>query len=160
RKSGKRVRITAQLVEVATDSHLWSETYDRELEDIFAVQDDIAQAVVNELRATLLGDAAEATGRAAVKEEVRVAAKGRGENVEAYRLYLQGRFFEDRFTREDSTRALEYYRQALQIDPQYALAWTGIARVNTDQAGSSWLPIAEGFAKARDAAQRALELDP
>ena len=160
RKSGKRVRITAQLVQVATDSHLWSETYDRELEDIFAVQDDIAQSVVNELRAALLADRSSASGSAAVKEEVRAAVKGRGENVEAYRLYLQGRFFEDHYTREDTTRALDYYRQALQLDPHYALAWAGIARVYGDQAGSSWLPIAEGFGKAREAAQRALELDP
>jgi tetratricopeptide (TPR) repeat protein len=154
------VRITAQLVQVATDSHLWSETYDRELEDIFAVQDDIAQAVVKELRAALLGGRSAASSSPAVKEEVRAAGKGRGENVETYRLYLQGRFFEDRFTREDTERALDYYSQALKIDPNYALAWAGIARAYFDQAGSSWLPIAEGFANAREAAQRALELDP
>lgn len=160
RKSGRRVRITAQLVQVASDSHLWSETYDRELEDIFAVQDDIAQSVVKELRSRLMGEKTDASARAAAQAEVRAAAKGRGENVEAYRLYLQGRFFEDRSTREDTARAIEYYRQALEIDPQYALAWTGIARAHSDQATSSWLPIAEGFRMAREAAQRALEVDP
>jgi TolB-like protein/Tfp pilus assembly protein PilF len=160
RKAGKRVRITAQLIQVATDSHLWSEIYDRELEDIFAVQEDIAQSVVKELRAALLGEKPDASARAAVNAEVKAAAKGRGENAEAYRLYLQGRFFEDRFTREDTAKALEYYRQALQVDPQYALAWAGLARAYSDQAGSSWLPIAEGFGKAREAAQRALRLDP
>src|SRR5215472_13006693 len=160
RKSGKRVRITAQLVQVASDSHLWSETYDRELEDIFAVQDDIAQSVVKELRSRLIGERADASARAATQAEVRAAAKGRGENVEAYRLYLQARFFEDRSTRDDTARAIEYYRRALEIDPQYALAWTGIARAHSDQATSSWLPIAEGFRMAREAAQRALELDP
>ena len=159
RKAGKRVRITAQLVEVATDSHLWSETYDRELEDIFAVQDDIAQSVVKELRSALLGDKA-AVANATVKEEVQAAARGRGENVEAYRFYLQGRFFEDYFTREGSAKALEYYRRALDIDPMYALACAGVARVYSDQAGAAWLPIAEGFGKAREAAQRALELNP
>src|SRR5207302_6697932 len=160
RKSGKRVRITAQLIQVATDSHLWSETYDRELEDIFAGQEDIAQSVVKELRAALLGEKPDASARAAVNAEVKAATKGRGENAEAYRLYLQGRFFEDRFTREETAKALEYYRQALQIDPQYALAWAGVARAYSDQAGSSWLPVAEGFGKAREAAQRALQLDP
>ncbi len=160
RKAGKRVRITAQLVEVATDSHLWSETYDRELEDIFAVQDDIAQSVVKELRSALLGHKAAALANATVKEEVQAASRGRGENVEAYRLYLQGRFFEDRFTREGSTKALEYYRRALEIDPGYGLACAGVARVHCDQAGRSWLPIAEGFSKAREAAQRALQIDP
>jgi TolB-like protein/class 3 adenylate cyclase/Flp pilus assembly protein TadD len=160
RKAGKRVRITAQLVEVATDSHLWSETYDRELDDIFAVQDDIAQSVVKELRSALLGHKAAALANATVKEEVQAASRGRGDNVEAYRLYLQGRFWEDRFTREGSARALEYYRRALEIDPAYGLACAGVARVYCDQAGASWLPIAEGFSKAREAAQRALELDP
>ncbi len=160
RKAGKRVRITAQLVEVATDSHLWSETYDRELEDIFAVQDDIAQSVVKELRSALLGHKAAALANATVKEEVQAASRGRGDNVEAYRLYLQGRFFEDRFTRGGSAKALEYYRRALEIDPGYGLACAGVARVYCDQAGASWLPIAEGYSKAREAAQRALELDP
>jgi TolB-like protein/tetratricopeptide (TPR) repeat protein len=160
RKAGKRVRITAQLIQVATDSHLWSEIYDRELEDIFAVQEDIAQSVVKELRTALLGEKPDASARAAVNAEVKAATKGRGENAEAYRLYLQGRFFEDRSTREGIEKAIEYYRQALELDPQYALAWAGLARTYSDQAGSSWLPIAEGFGKARDAAQRALRLDP
>ena len=160
RKSGNRVRITAQLVQAATDSHLWSETYDRELEDIFAVQDDIAQSVVKELRTTLMGEKVDASASAAAKAEVRTAAKGRGENVEAYRLYLQGRFFEDHFTRQDTEKALDYYRRALEADPLYALAWAGIARASVGQAGSSWVPIEEGFARARDAARRALQLDP
>ena len=160
RKAGKRVRITAQLIQVATDSHLWSETYDRELEDIFAVQDDIAQSVVKELRSALLGEKRDASASAAAKAEVEAAAKGRGENVEAYRLYLQGRFFEDRLTRDNTAKAFEYYRQALDLDPEYALAWAGLSRVYATQAGNSWLPIAEGFGKAREAAERALQLAP
>jgi TolB-like protein/class 3 adenylate cyclase/tetratricopeptide (TPR) repeat protein len=161
RKAGKRVRITAQLIQAATDSHLWSDTYDRELEDIFAVQDDIAQSVVKELRTALLGEKPDASVSAGVKAEVLAAAKGRGENAEAYRLYLQGRFFEDRLTREDTAKSIGYYRQALELDPQYALAWAGVSRAHTNQAGYSWdLAIAEGFGKAREAAERALELDP
>ncbi|TMH62447.1 MAG: hypothetical protein E6H55_08255 [Betaproteobacteria bacterium] len=161
RKAGKRVRVTAQLIQVATDSHLWSDTYDRELEDIFAVQDDIAQSVVKELRAALLGEKPDASASAAVKAEIQAAAKGRGENAEAYRLYLQGRFFEDRSTREGMAKGIEYYRQALELDPEYALAWAGLSRCYANQAGSSWLlPISEGFAKARNAAEQALRFEP
>jgi tetratricopeptide (TPR) repeat protein len=160
RKSGNRVRITAQLIEVATDSHMWSETYDRTLEDIFAVQDDIAQSVVKELRSALLTERPDASASAAVEAEVKVAAKGRGENAEAYRLYLQGRFYEDRLTRENTEKAIGYYRQALDLDPDYALAWAGLSRAHATQGGFFWSPVAEGFNKARDAAQRALELGP
>src|SRR5438552_139803 len=160
RKAGKRVRITAQLIDVATDSHLWSDTYDRELEDIFAVQDDIAQSVVKELRAALLGEKPNASASAAVKAEVQAAARGRGENTEAYRLYLQGRFFEDRSTREGTAKAIEYYRQALGPDPQDGLAWAGLSRSYASQAGSSWSRITEGFAKAREAAERAIQFEP
>jgi TolB-like protein/class 3 adenylate cyclase/tetratricopeptide (TPR) repeat protein len=160
RKAGKRVRITAQLIQVATDSHLWSETYDRELEDIFAVQDDIAQSVVKELRSALFREKPDALASAAAKTEVQAATKGRGENIEAHRLYLQGRFFEDRLTREDTAKAIAYYQQALALDPEYVLAWTGLARTYADQAGFSWEAVAEGSRKARDAAERALELEP
>src|SRR5437899_2181173 len=161
RKAGKRVRITAQLIQVATDSHLWSETYDRELEDILAVQDDIAQSVVKELRSALMGEKRDASANAAVKAEVQAAAKGRGENAEAYRLYLHGRFFEDRITREDAAKAVGYYRQAVETDPEYALAWAGLSRVYSDQAGYSWdSDIIDGFGRARQAAERALQLEP
>ena len=91
RKAGNRVRIAVQLVQVATDSTLWSKTYDRQLDDIFAVQDDIAQSVVKELRSSLLGERRDTSASASVQAEVRAAARGRGENAEAYRLYLQGR---------------------------------------------------------------------
>ncbi|HEV2041672.1 MAG TPA: tetratricopeptide repeat protein [Casimicrobiaceae bacterium] len=161
RKSGKRVRITAQLIQAATDSHLWSDTYDRELEDIFAVQDDIAQSVVKELRSALLGEKPDASANAAVKAEVHAAGKGRGENAEAYRLYLHGRFFEDRFTREDTAKAVGYYRQALELDPDYALAWAGLSRAHSNQAGYSWdVEITKGFGRARKAVERALQLEP
>jgi adenylate cyclase len=106
RKAGNRVRISAQLIHVATDSHLWSATYDRQLEDIFAVQDDIAQSVVKELRSALMGEKPDATTSAAVKAEIQAAARGRGENAEAYRLYLQANFHGDRFTAEDFATAI------------------------------------------------------
>ena len=160
RKSGKRVRITAQLIEVATDSHLWSETYDRELEDIFAVQDDIAQSVVTELRAALLGERMGSDASAVAKAEVKAAATGRAENPEAYRLYLQGRFFLERMTEVDLARAVDYFRQAIALDPEFALAWTGLSRAYWTQAGYGWKPVSEGFELARDAATRALAIAP
>jgi tetratricopeptide (TPR) repeat protein len=161
RKSGKRVRITAQLIQAATDSHLWSETYDRELEDIFAVQDDIAQSVVKELREALLGEKPDALARAGMKAEVQAAAKGRGNNAEAYRLYLQGRFFGDRLTREDNAKAIDYYRQALERDPEYALAWAWLSLACNQQVGN-WggTTNVEGFRKVQEAAEWALQLQP
>ena len=160
RTAGKRVRITAQLIEAATDSHLWSNTYDRELDDIFAVQDDIAQSVVKELRHTLLGEQTQAATSAQVKAEVIAAAKGRSENAEAYRFYLQGQFFRDHFTREGAAKAVECYEQALKLDPEYALAWAGLSRACVDQAGQNWTPRGVGFPRARMAAERAIELEP
>src|SRR5450755_172355 len=184
RKSGKRVRITAQLIRVATDSHLWSQSYDRELEDIFAVQYDIAQSVVSELRIALLGEqsgippgaevnpaagAGIRTGtsvevreevRTEVRAEVQAAVKGRGQNVQAYEFYLRGRFFSERITRDDESKAIVYFRQAIELDPEYALAWAGLSRAHANEAGNGWAPLAEGFARARSAAERALELEP
>ena len=160
RKAGKRVRITAQLVQVATDSHLWSETYDRELEDIFEVQDDIAQSVVKELRAALLGEKPDASATAAVKAEVQAATKGRAESAKAYPLYLQGLFFGDRITREDLAKAIEYFRKAIELDPGFALAWAALSRAHMHEAGYSLAPLDKGFDRARQAAKRALELEP
>ena len=158
RKAGKRVRITAQLVEVATDSHLWSDTYDRDLEDIFAVQDDIAQSVVKELRSTLLRNP---PASAAVKAEVRVAATGHAKNAEAYRLYLQGRSMVARRTQAGVTTGIEHLTQAVELDPEFALAWATLAQAKTIEAGTGgWTPYAEGYRRAREAAERALALEP
>lgn len=160
RKSGKRVRITAQLIQVATDSHLWSDTYDRELEDIFAVQDDIAQSVVKELRAALLGEGLGAAADAKAKAEVQAAATGRADNPEAYRLYLQGRYFIERMTQADLARSADYFRQAIALDPDFALGWTGLSQAYSIQAGYGWAPVTEGYERARDAAKRALAIAP
>ncbi|MET0683061.1 MAG: adenylate/guanylate cyclase domain-containing protein [Casimicrobiaceae bacterium] len=164
RKSGKRVRITAQLIQVATDSHLWSESYDRELDDIFAVQDDIAQSVVKELRSALLGEhlgpQANAEAKADAEAEVRAATTGRADNPEAHRLYLQGRFFLERMTQGDVARSVGLFEQAIALDPEFALAWTGLSRAIYMQAGYGWAPVAAGFERAREAAHRALALAP
>ena len=119
-----------------TDSHLWSETYDRELDDILVVQDDIAQTVVKELRRALLNEAPEASETAQVKAEVAAAAKGRSENAAAYQLYLQGQYFREQLTQESAAKGVQCYQQAIQIDPAYALAWAGVSRAYGDQQGS------------------------
>lgn len=160
RKSGQRVRITAQLIEVSSDSHLWSQTYDRTLEDIFAVQDDIAHAVVEELRGPLLGEGTGAAASAAIAAEVKGASVGRAEDSEAYRLYLQGRFYTRRATQGDVARGIEFQRRAIELDPRFALGWAGLAYAYEVQAGYGWRPYAEGFEDARAAAMRALELAP
>ena len=160
RKSGKRVRITAQLIEVATDSHLWSETYDRELDDIFAVQDDIAQSVVTELRAALMGERPGNTASAEVKAEVKAAATGRTDNPQALQLSLQGRFFSERMTEADLARAVDFYKQAIALDPEFALAWAGLSRAYWTQAGYGWAPVEAGFRQAHEAAERAIGLAP
>jgi TolB-like protein/Flp pilus assembly protein TadD/DNA-binding XRE family transcriptional regulator len=160
RKSGRRVRITGQLVQAASDSHLWSQSYDRELDDIFAVQDDIARSVVQELRSALLGEPADAAASARVSAQVFAATRGRTEDAEAHELYLLGRFLIDRLTPDDTVTGIGYYRQALQIDPRYALAWAGLAGAYSNQADYAWAPMAETFALARAAVLHALELEP
>jgi serine/threonine protein kinase/Flp pilus assembly protein TadD len=160
RKAGNRVRISVQLVKVSDGFHLWSETYDRSLEDIFAVQDDIAQSVVKELRTTLIGQSPDSKTSGETKAEVAAAARGRGESGEAHRLLLQGRFLINRFTHQDVLHGIEYIRQALDLDPGYALAWAWLSSAYSYQAEYGWAPISEGYHRARKAAARALELEP
>jgi serine/threonine protein kinase/Tfp pilus assembly protein PilF len=160
RKSGNRVRIAVQLVKVADGYQLWSETYDRTLDDIFAVQDDIAQAVVKELRSTLLGETPDTDASGEVKAEVAVAAAGRGGDPEAHRLYLQGRYLIDRLTNEDTARAMGYLREALERDPQHALAWATLSYAHFLTAGYGWGPVAEENERGREAALRAIAITP
>jgi non-specific serine/threonine protein kinase len=145
RKSGNQLRITAQLIEVATDSHLWSENYDRQLENIFAVQEDIAASVADALKLTLQGS------------EIPMVSPTK---PEAYNAYLQGRFFFDRRSEADLKKAISYLEQSLQIDPKYAPAWTALSAVYSRQADWSFIPLHEGYRKALKASEKALELDP
>jgi TolB-like protein/DNA-binding winged helix-turn-helix (wHTH) protein len=115
RKAGNRVRITAQLVEGSTSVHAWSQTYDRDVTDIFGVQDDIAGAVAEALQTKLTGE--------------RAANGGQTRNAQAFERHLQGRYFFNRRGESDVARAKEYFEQALQIDPGYARAWAGLAGV-------------------------------
>ncbi len=160
RKAGNRVRIAVQLVKVSDGYQLWSETYDRTLEDIFAVQDDIAQSVVKELRTTLLGEEADSNASGKVRADVAAAARGRGESGEAHGLFLQGRYLIDRLGHEDITKGIDYLRQAVEVDPGHALAWACLSRAYSHEAGYGWTPVAEGYARAREAAMRALALEP
>ena len=160
RSAGKRVRISTELVLAAKDETLWSEKYDRELDDIFTVQDDIAQSVVQELRERLLGKPVEGTEAAKVIAEVQAASKGRSDNPEAYRLYLQGHFFRDQLNQTATMRAVECYEEALKLDPDYAMAWAGLSRAMSDLAGQNWIPRVEGYEGARTAAKKAVSLEP
>ena len=160
RRSGHRIRITTQLIDVASDSHLWSEAYDRTLDDILDVQADIAHVVVEKLRAALLDAHTNGALSADAAVEVRAATSGRTDDPEAYRLYLQGRFYVLRITEPDVARGVGFYRQALERDAAFALAWAGLSRAYHAQAGRGWLPVSEGMQAARDAAERALALSP
>ena len=147
RKEGNRVRITAQLIKAADGFHLWSETYDRELKDVFAVQDEIARSVASSLKLALLGTN---TGAGSAQEK----------NTDAYNAYLQGRYFLERRDKANMEKAVSYYEQAVKLDPGYALAWAELARARIRQASAGYLPVDVGFPKAREAADRALALDP
>ncbi len=124
------------------------------------MQDDIAQSVVKELRAALLGTTAERSVSKTAAADVHKAALGRSDNPEAFQLYLQGKFFGERTTQVDTDKAIGLFKQALALDPDYALAWTGLAHVHKTQAGFGFAPIDEGYERARDAAHRALALAP
>jgi serine/threonine protein kinase len=122
RKAGSRVRIGVQLVKTTDGTLLWSESYDRTFDDVFAVQDDIAQSVVKALRTALLGEAADSDASRDAKAEVAQAVKGRTTDPEAQRLMLQGRHLIDRRTAEDMAKGMESLKRALELDPDYAPA--------------------------------------
>jgi TolB-like protein/Tfp pilus assembly protein PilF len=160
RKSGNRMRISVQLVKVVDGYQLWSETYDRTLDDIFAVQDDIAQSVLKELRTTLLGEAADAGAGKAATVAVAAAVKGRSTDPEAHRLFLQARHFIERFTAEDFARGIAYLKEALTLEPEFALAWTELGRAYSEESNWGSAPAVEGYGRAREALTRALALEP
>ncbi len=146
-RSGERVRITAQLIHAPTDTHLWAESYERELQNILALEDDVARSIAHAIKVKLTPQTqARLTGAHAV-------------NVEAHDDYLKGRFFWNQRTPEGLKKAIQYFRQALERDPKYAAAYAGIADAYYLLPGISDLPPGEAWPKAREAAQKALELD-
>ncbi|HEY2677484.1 MAG TPA: TIR domain-containing protein [Steroidobacteraceae bacterium] len=146
RKSGRRLRITTQLIRADTGVHIWSETYDRDEDDVFKVQEDIARAVVGKLKLALLGD-------------VPVSA-ARTSNPEVYNLFLQGRYSVAFDTPEELEKSIECYRKAIAIDPGYAPAWAGMSYAIFRQVANGDVPIPTARAQAMAAARKAAELDP
>jgi TolB-like protein len=143
RKAGNKVRITAQLIRAADDVHLWSETYDRELDDVFAIQDEIANQVVSALRVQLMG----------------ADISSIETNTEAYTQYLKGRHLRQLRTEDGYKASEQAYRDAIAIDPGYAQAWAGLSETLRQLANNGITDLHEGTEKARAAAIRALELD-
>ena len=143
RKEGTRIRIATKLVNASDGFHMWSHSYDRELNDMFAVQDEIATSVGEALKVTLQG------------KPVQYQPK-----PEAYNAYLQARYFLNRLNKEDIEKAGQYYQQAVQIDPNFSRAWTGLASVQMNLADQGYTPTEEGYALAREYIRKALALDP
>jgi TolB-like protein/Flp pilus assembly protein TadD len=144
RKAGNQVRITAQLIKVDGDEHLWSGTYDRSLDNIFAIQDEIASAVVAQLKLKLFDDLP------TIRET----------RPEAYAFYLQARHFSNLLTPEGWEQSNELYQRVLTIDSDYAEAWSGLSRNYINLTGYNLLPPGEGYQKAIEAANQALAIDP
>jgi len=157
RKSADRVRIAVALIKSRDGANVWSETYDRELKDIFAVQSEIAGAVAKELKVALLGTNGP-TG------QLTTAATPSNQNVEAYNALLQGNFYDDRGTADDTRKAIGYYQEAIRLDPRYALAYAKLSVAAQNLALRYGIDgpreVEELIATARASAKRSLELDP
>jgi TolB-like protein len=148
RKGADRVRITAQLINVEDGFHLWSETYDRELTDILAVQDEIAAAVVDALKVTLLGGSVAHPGHAATI------------NADAYNAYLQGLFYFNKLGPENRRIAMDHFEEATAMEPGFALAWAGLSRAAIEYASQGVEAVDEAQRRGREAAHKSLQLDP
>jgi serine/threonine protein kinase/tetratricopeptide (TPR) repeat protein len=144
RKVGNRIRITAQLVNVENGYHLWSETYDRQLEDVFAIQDEISRAIADALKLRLASDTAQLVAPT--------------KNLDAYNLYLKGRFFFYRFTEQGLRKSLDLFDHVLLQEPGYARAYAGIADCWCELA-DDWVAPDDAYPRAKAAATRALQHD-
>jgi TolB-like protein/Flp pilus assembly protein TadD/predicted Ser/Thr protein kinase len=147
RRAGKRLRITAQLVNIADGYHLWSKRYDREMDDIFAIQDEITTAIVEQLKVELIG------------KQKETIVKRYTENLEAYDLYLKGIYYWNKLTPDGFERSIECFRKAIEEDPHYALAYASLA--DSYWFSSFWgnLPPRQMCPKAREAAKKAIEIE-
>ncbi len=148
-KAGDRLRITAQLIDAQNGYHLWSEQYDRVMADVFSIQDEITTAIVDALRIELLDRERSAVG------------KRYTEDLDAYHLYLRGRYHWNRSTTEEFWKAIDLYKEAIEADSTYALAYAGLADAyaSLGDAGHSAISPKEAFSNARVAVENALELD-
>jgi len=142
-----QVRIRVQLIHASTDDHIWGDIFEGEWNDIFGIQINVAKQVARELKTVLS------------PEEVKRIEYEPTKNIEAYNLYLQGRYFYNQDSKEDLDKSLEFYNRALEIDPDYALAYTGIAASYTSYATSGYSPRKDVMYRAKKAAMKALEID-
>jgi class 3 adenylate cyclase/TolB-like protein/pimeloyl-ACP methyl ester carboxylesterase/Tfp pilus assembly protein PilF len=146
-KAGNTVRVNVNLVDVSTDEHLWSQSYDRRLEDIFAIQSDIASRVAEALQVHIL-----------TEEKERIGRKATG-NIESYTLYLKGLHHKGARTLEGYGRAITYFEEALKKDPGFALAYAGMAECYALMGDEGYLPPKESFPRGEEFARKALQLD-
>jgi adenylate cyclase len=147
RKAADRLRVTAQLIDAATEEHLWVQNYDRQLEDVFAIQTEVAQNVSDALEARLL------------KEEREHIEKKPTGDIGAYTFYLKGRYYWNERSGEAVERAIKYFEEAIERDSAFALAYSGLADSYIVLADHEYLPPSDAYAKAKNAARKALELD-
>jgi TolB-like protein len=148
RENGDHMRLTAQLIQVKDQTHLWSQDYDYPAKDVLKVEDDVAQAVAREIRVRLTS-----------KQQAELA-QSHPVNPEAFDAYLQGHYYFERDSSKDTEMAAKYFERATQLDPSYALAWAGLSRVRLWQVNVNLLPAEEGHRLAREAVERALALNP
>ena len=148
RESGDHLRLTAQLIQVKDQTHLWTQDYDYLAKDILNVQDDVAKAVAREIRVRL------------TSQQQEDLARSRPVNPEAFDAYLQGYHFFQGSTDKDADMAAKYFERATQLDPSYALAWAYLSRARNWQGNEGLIPMEEGRRLAREAVERALSLNP
>ena len=147
RRSGNKLRITAQLVNMEDGSQLFSEEFDRELEDVFDIQDEISEDILESIKIKLLG------------EKKEIILKNYTENIEAYQLFLNGRYHYNKLTPNDFQKAIEYYEQAIKLDSTYAIAYAEMANCYFDGAYFNWLPREESTNKAIEYSEKSVKLD-
>ena len=147
RKAANKLRVTAQLIDAGSEEHLWAQNYDRDLEDVFAIQTEVAQNVADALKTQLLD------------EERELIEKKSTEDIGAYTLYLKGRYYWNERSREALEKAIKYFEEAIKRDPRFALAYSGLADSYRVLVDHGYLAPSEGSPKAKEAARKALELD-
>jgi tetratricopeptide (TPR) repeat protein len=164
RKAGDMVRIAARLTQANTGEEQWSENYTRNLKDVFSVQTELAQTIVGQLRGQLTSGAANPTTTAEIQEQVRAAEKGGTKNVEAHEAYLQGRFFLNRHSEKETDQGRAAFERAVELDPQFALAWAGLGKAHIWFCNYSTEGGQKGFnthlVAAREAVEKALAIEP
>ena len=148
RRAGKKIRITAQLINTADGYHIWSEVYDSDLEDIFQVQDEISLKIVTRLKENFAGNK---------KEPI---IKPLTENIDAYNLYLKGRYHWNRSNPEDISKAIKIFEEVIRIDPDFALPYCALSYCYSFLGSTGLMPPAEAYPKAKDYTLKAIELDP